>query len=154
MKFEKLKTRPELGGNPKLEKAYFQFERLLDELTKKELPDEIVNSINDEIEALNSIAESGKILKKEIRKRQSGIIRLIEKKLKIVPKNYYRNMWLALGMAAFGIPLGVALGTSLDNMAFLGVGLPIGLAIGIGVGTSMDQKAAREGRQIDVEIEL
>ncbi len=154
MKFKKLKPRPELGENSKLEKAYAQFEKLLDELTKKKLPEEMVHSINNEIEALNAITDSGKLLKKAITKRQSGIIRLIEKKLKIVPRNYYRNMWLALGMAVFGIPLGVALGTSLGNMAFLSIGLPIGMAIGIGVGTSMDQKAAREGRQLDLEIEV
>ena len=67
-------------------------------------------------------------------------------------KNHYRNTWLALGMAAFGIPLGVAFGMSLRNLAFLGIGLSIGLAIGIAVGTGMDKKAFEEGRQMDLEI--
>jgi hypothetical protein len=39
-------------------------------------------------------------------------------------------------------------------MALLGIGIPIGLAIGIGVGTAMDQKAAQEGRQLDIEIQI
>jgi hypothetical protein len=37
-------------------------------------------------------------------------------------------------------------------MSYLSIGLPIGLGIGIAIGTSMDQKALKEGRQLDVEI--
>jgi hypothetical protein len=55
-------------------------------------------------------------------------------------------------MAGFGIPIGVAFGASLGNMAFLGIGLPIGLATGIAVGSGMDKKAFEEGRRLDVEI--
>jgi hypothetical protein len=59
---------------------------------------------------------------------------------------------MALGIAVYGVPLGLAFGVSLDNMAFLGIGIPIGLAIGIGVGNGMDKKALKEGRQLDLEI--
>ena len=58
---------------------------------------------------------------------------------------------MALGMAAFGVPLGVAFGTSLDDMSFLAIGLPIGMVIGLAVGSGMDKKALEEGRQLDVE---
>jgi hypothetical protein len=87
-------------------------------------------------------------LRKHIRKTQSGILKLIEKELKLVTKNHYRKTWLAVGMAAFGIPLGVAFGTSIGNMGLLGIGLPIGMAIGSG----MDKKAVESGRQLDLEI--
>jgi hypothetical protein len=43
-------------------------------------------------------------------------------------------------------------GIGLDNMAFLGLGLPIGLAIGAVLGLRMDKKAFEEGRQLDVKI--
>ena len=78
----------------------------------------------------------------------------MEKEHKMVTKNHYRNTWLAQGMAAFGIPLGVAFGTSLGNMAYLGIGLPIGMAIGSAVGKRMDKKALEEGRQLDLELKL
>ena len=78
----------------------------------------------------------------------------LEKELKWVTKNHYRTMWMMLGMTTFGLPLGVAFGAALGNMAFLGIGLPIGMAIGIGVGISMDQKAANEGRQLELEIKI
>lgn len=86
------------------------------------------------------------------RKTQSRSIKLIEKELKIVTKNNNRNTWLAIGMSAFGIPLGVAFGTSLGNMGFIGIGLPIGMAIGIVIGTGMDKRSFEEGRQLDLEI--
>jgi hypothetical protein len=72
--------------------------------------------------------------------------------MKLVPKDYYRSLWMTLGMSAFGIPMGVVFGISMGSMAYLGIGLPIGLVIGIAVGTAMDKKALEEGRQLDVEI--
>jgi hypothetical protein len=52
-------------------------------------------------------------------------------------------------MSAFGLPLGVAFGAALGNMAFLGIGLPIGMSIGIALGNGMDTKAKNEGRQLE-----
>lgn len=61
-------------------------------------------------------------------------------------------MWLAAGLATFGLPIGIAFGFLLANMAFLGIGLPIGMTIGMALGASMDKQAEAEGRQLDVEI--
>jgi hypothetical protein len=150
-KIKVLKQRADIDENAKLNTAYNQFENLISELTNKELPSKIVDFINVNIEELNLI--SAKELKNQLRKRQAKIIMLLEKELKIVPKNHYRNTWLAIGMAAFGIPFGVAFGAILGNMAFLGIGLPIGMVIGIAVGTGMDKKAFDEGRQLEVDLE-
>ena len=76
----------------------------------------------------------------------------LEKEHKLVPKNYYRNLWLPLGMSAFGLPIGVAFGLLVDNIALLSIGLPIGLAIGVALGISLDQKAAKAGKQLDFEV--
>jgi hypothetical protein len=92
-------------------------------------------------------------LGKIIRRTQSRILILIEKELKLVTKNHYRNTWLAVGMSAFGLPIGVVFGAILENMAFIGIGLPLGMAIGIAVGTAMDKKASENGKQLDLEIE-
>ncbi len=152
MKINELNQTPEIVTNIKLKEAYLQLELLLLEMQKKELPDTLVASINKEIEELNSFSGSGDELRKIIKKKQNSIVELLEKEVKMVPKNHYRNTWLPLGMAVFGIPLGVAFGASFGNMAFLSIGLPIGLAIGIAVGTAMDKKAFDEGRQLDMEI--
>ena len=152
MEIKELKKRPSMDQNKKLISAYAQFDQLLTELKKKELPEEIVKSINNGIDQINSVSESENELRKQIRKTQSGILKLIEKELKLVTKNHYRNTWLALGMAAFGIPLGVAFGTSSGNMGLIGIGLPIGMVIGMAVGSDLDKKAVKSGRQLDVEI--
>jgi hypothetical protein len=124
----------------------------LNELRKRELPVEMVSAINQEVEVINAVSDTGKGFRKMVRDKQSHILKMLEKELKLVPKNYYRNMWLAIGMAVFGLPLGVVFGASLGNMAFIGIGLPIGMVIGMGVGAEMDKKAFREGRQLDIEI--
>ena len=152
MEIIELKRRPGFDQDKKLISSYAQFDKLLTELKKKKLPEEIVNSINNEINKINSISESDKELRKQIKKTQSSILKLIEKELKLVARNHYRNTWLAVGMAAFGIPLGVAFGKSLGNMGLLGIGLPIGMVIGMAVGSSMDKKAFEAGRQLDFEI--
>ncbi len=136
----------------KLKAAYIQFEKLLIELRKRDFPDELVMTINKDIEEINSTTVCGDDLRKVIKYKQTRILKLLEKEVKLTPKNYYRNLWLALGMSVFGVPLGVAFGASLGNMAFLGIGLPMGLAIGFAIGSGMDKKAFEEGRQIDIEI--
>lgn len=152
MVIKELKNRPKIDRHEKLNASFNQFDKLLKELRAKELPNETVKSINSEIDQVNSASESDNDLSKQIKSAQSHIIKIIEKKHKLVTKNHYRNTWLATGMAVFGIPLGVVFGISLGNMAFLGVGLPIGMAMGMAIGTDMDKKAFEEGRQIDLEI--
>jgi len=142
--------RPELTDKTK--SAYEQFERLVLEIKKKKLPEEIELVINKHITQLNSITDTDKILRNEIRKEQSKIVGMLAQKLKIVPINYFRKTWFVLGMTVFGIPIGAALGLSLNNMAYLGIGLPVGMSIGLAMGSRMDNKAKEEGRQLDIEL--
>ena len=144
--------RPELSGKTK--DSYNQFERLILEIRKKKLPEEIAFVINSHITQLNSVEDTGKTLRNEIRKEQSKIVGLLAQKLKIVPINYFRKTWFVLGMTVFGIPIGAAFGLSLNNMAFLGIGLPIGMSIGLAIGARMDNKAKEEGRQLDIELKM
>ena len=152
MEIKELNNKVISDSNKKLIVAFDQFDRLLSELRKRELPEDIVATINRNIEEVNDVIELEKKLRKQIRKSQADIIRLLEKQLKLVPINYYRNTWLALGMAAFGVPLGVAFGSIIGNMSFIGFGIPIGIMIGMAVGARMDKKAVEEERQLDIEL--
>lgn len=152
MKLNTLKQRQNLSRNIKLNEYYLQFDKLIDELLKKEIPDDVVRSINREIDQLNAIPDSDHHLKSQFKRAQKRIITMLEKELKIVPKNHYQNTWLAIGLSSFGIPLGVVFGILLENMAFIGVGLPIGLAIGLAIGYGMDKNAVNKGRQLDINI--
>ena len=148
----KLTERELLVNDKKLSDMFFQFNKLCEELNKKELPNDLVDSINQKIDVINSFSGSNSDLLKQCRKTQSEILMLIEKELKLVTKNHYFKFWLAIGMTVFGLPLGVVFGKFLGNMAFIGIGIPIGLVLGIFIGTAMDKKAFEEGRQLDLEI--
>ena len=141
-----------LDSDIKLNRAYTQLGELLKELNNKGLPNEIINSINMDVEELNSTPIPELEFKKLLVKKQTKIITLLEKELKIVPKEYYRKLWLTLGMATFGLPIGLAIGIAVGNIGLLAIGLPIGIGIGSVVGSKMDKKAANEGRQLDLEI--
>jgi len=138
----KLRGVKNLESDIRLSQLYSQFDILLSELRKKELPDSIIQTINNEVEEINTSDSL----------TTNAILRLIEKDLKLVPKNYYRTLWLALGMTVFGMPLGVLAGVLLGQPGLFAIGLPIGVAIGVTVGTAMDKTAAKENRQLNLEI--
>jgi len=132
MNIIELKERQDISENIKLSRKYAQLGNFLKELKKKELPLTVIESVNSDIEAINGIPRTEFDLTISVTQTQRKIIKLVEKELKIVPKNYYRNLWTTLGMSVFG--------------------LPIGAAFGIFVGSKMDKKAFEEGRQLDIEI--
>ncbi|MCG1037598.1 hypothetical protein [Polaribacter sargassicola] len=151
MKIKELKKIKELENN-KLVNKHLQLKDLLTLLEKRELNTDVINTINTEVDKVNAVSNLEKELKNQIIKSQSNIINLIEKEHKLVAKNHYRKTWMAIGMAAFGLPMGVIFGSLMNNMAFMGIGLPIGMVIGLAVGTNMDKKAFDEGRQLNLEI--
>lgn len=144
--------RPELAQNKQLHKKYQSFRRLIDALKQRELPAAITDELNRDLALLNGMDNGNKEFPKKPGEIQRRLLRRLERELKLVPKNHYRNLWMSTGMAAFGLPLGAALGVSLGNMAYLAIGLPIGMAIGIAVGTAMDDKARNSGKQLDVDL--
>ena len=152
MEIIELLERPNLNADEKMANAHQNLNQLLSELRNRELPEELIISINQKVEQVNSFTGSDKELRKQYNKAKTSILTLIEQKVKIVTKGHYRTRWMAIGMTAFGLPFGVLFGTMLDNMAYLGIGLPIGMAIGLAIGSGMDQKAQAEGRQLDLEI--
>ena len=151
MEILELHKRPDLDQNVKLKKKFLQFEILINELKERKVPDGLVSSINEHIEKVNKISSSGSTLKNQIKKAQYQILKKVEKELKLVVKNHYRNLWLGVGMA-LGVAIGSAIGTGTGNMSLLALRLPLGMAIGIAYGTSLDKKAKEEGKQLDIEL--
>lgn len=137
--------RQNISDDIKLSRIYDQLGELLKELRKKELPSKIIESVNQDIEGLNASTLTGNELRKLVKQKQTKILKLIEKELKITPRNFYRSFWFGIGMI-FGPSMGIGFGIS------IGIGIPIGMVIGIAVGMAMDKKAFQEGRQLDVEI--
>lgn len=135
-------------------RTYMALTRLLNELDKRELSGEVLDEINSHIESLNNLDDTEKPLVRASRRAVFDITRILEKKLKLVPQNHYRNQWFPIGMAAFGIPIGVAFSVAVGSFAFIGSGMPVGLVIGWFVGMGMDKKARAQGRQLDFEVKF
>ncbi|WP_243739346.1 hypothetical protein [Flavicella sediminum] len=152
MTTKELKKRNGIEQNKKLFDAYTQLENLLLALREKEIPENVMSAISASIYSLNLIPDEDLELKKQTKRCLSYIIVLLEKDLKIVAINHYRNNWMVigmgLGMAIFGIPLGIFT----ENMGLIGLGIPLGMGIGIAIGANMDKKALESGRQLDLEI--
>ncbi|PZX59572.1 hypothetical protein LV84_00780 [Algoriphagus ratkowskyi] len=144
-----LTPRPSFEENPTLAKAADNLSTLITAIELKKIPRLQEQKINEIVAGVNKFAGPDAELLKQFKSAQAAIIKLLEQELKLVPQNHYQLQWLVLGMAAFGIPIGIAFGLALGNLAFLGIGLPIGMGIGIAVGTAKDKKAKDEGRQLD-----
>ena len=136
--------------NKTQQKKHTYFQSLLEELRQRELPDAVIGMINEQISAYNNFVGAEKGRRKQLYKSKNAVFRLLEKEMKIVPKNMYLTRWMALGMAALGIPMGVAFGAAMGNMGLLGLGIPIGMGTGLAIGAGLDAKAAKEGRQLSV----
>ncbi len=152
MNIIELKDRQNISDDIKLNRMYSQFGELLSELKKKELPQNIITFINECIEQINASSLTGNELRKLVKHNQTTILKQVEKELKIVPKNYYRILWMILGLSGFGLPIGVAFGLSIGNLGLLGAGLPLGMVIGLAIGSAMDKKALNEGKQLNLVI--
>ena len=152
MKFKSLNERPDNASIPSLQKAFLQFNTMIEKLNQHNIPVDVISDVNQLIDDLDSSHVDAKKWKTQIVKKQAEILKMLEKEVKLVTKNHYRNTWMILGMSAIGLPIGVAFGASLSNMGFLGIGLPVGMAVGLAIGIQMDKKAESEGRQIDFEV--
>lgn len=152
MNIKELNKRQDLFTDNKPSRIYFQFEELLNELRAKELNQGVEKLINESVDYLNSSTLSGAQLTKTVKQKQAAILKKIGKEYKIVPRNYYRTIWMLFGMSGLGIPIGVGFGLSIGNIGLLGLGLPIGMGIGLAIGLSLDKKALKEGRQLNIEI--
>ena len=154
MTLKTLQERPDLNPGKRTQGKFQNFLELLLALGERDLPQAVTEALNLKIDALNQFEGTEKEYRKALVNTEYKILKFLEKEHKIVPKNHYQKTWLALGMAVFGVPIGVAMGTALGNMGFMGVGIGMGLAIGVAVGAGMDKKARDEGRQLDFEARI
>lgn len=154
MTIEKLERRRNIEANQKLIKAYTKMQKLINALNKKELSLEVIGYVNERIKLINSFKGAEKDLKKTIRSSYSQILQLIEEELEFVTKHHYRSLWMVYGMSA-----GVVFSTVFTGFDFIGIegstgiGLSIGMLIGIVIGINLDQKAEKEGKQIELIAE-
>lgn len=153
MEIRKLDERLTIEQDKKLKRDSIYFKKLIVELRKRDLSREIVDEVSQSIEQINSFSGSNRALRKQIQKSASKILTLLKKKLKLVPKSFYMIRGMILGIS-FGVFWGVVFGVSFGHIEFLGMGIPIGMVIGMTIGLGLDQKALKEGRQLDLDMKF
>lgn len=153
MKIQALSPRNDLSSSG-LIRAFDRLAQLLEELRTRELSHSTIISINKEVEVLNKNTFYGRKFKKLIKKKEEKILEVTRKQENLFPANYFQSHWMATGMLAIGLPLGVAFGLALGNIAFFGIGLPIGLALGMSLGAEKDKKVKDENRQLNFKLEF
>ena len=136
----------ETGEKPA--EAYKKLHNLTRSLNARELPVEVIFDVNKELEQLKNATGTQKQLLVLLHKTEQDILELVRKKLGLVPENYYTYLWIPVGMAAFGLPLGTVISSLTGNPAFIGIGLPIGIGLGALLGSHLDQKAKKENKVI------
>lgn len=126
--------------------AFQKVEVLIQSLEKKKLPEEIVREINEQIMELDLLEGNEKDLVSSLTRIESRIFLLVNRKLGLVREKFYITMWMPLGMATFGLPIGLIFFAVTGNAAFIGIGLPLGMAAGAVLGNALDKKAKQQNR--------
>ena len=129
----------------KEQKALEQFNELISALNDKELDEEMIEHIKGNMSNIRS-----ELTFNTIKKEESKILDYIKREKGYVAQNHYMTLWIALGMSAIGVPIGVAIGLALDQLGFMGIGIGGGLAIGVAIGSAKDKKAKEQGKQLPI----
>lgn len=132
---------------------YENYKKYIKELQSKTLPESLIEKLNLLIDVNNQMHDDEEMYRKSLNKIVRDTVKLVEKEAKIVPLNFYTNNWLIIG-TTFGVTLGSILSNLNDEIAFLGLFIAIGLSLGYGYGKSLDNKAIKEGRQINVDLKV
>lgn len=153
MEIINLIKRDDVMGSKRAIVLYRFFEKLIDELRKRQIPQQVIVSINMEIQSINAYKGTAKSYLRHLEGVRSRLLPILDKRLKLVPRNYYRNFWMVMGISVFGLPIGLIFGNLIGNMGMLAIGLPIGMVLGIVVGDQLDKRAFKSGNQLDVEVD-
>lgn len=127
----------------------FQF--LLSEISHKDISPEVEQKIGKIITNLNSWDRSARGYLKEIEKSRRKILKILQKDLGIVHRNYYTGLWLPLGTVLFGIPAGFIIFILTGKVVFLGLGLPFGMFLGLGLGAYLDRRAKEKNKMLFIK---
>lgn len=150
MKIIELQKKSHLTQKKNTLKAFLNLEKTLIALREIDLSEASIIKINNKVKELNSFSESESKFRKKLAIQKHNIIEFIRKKHGLVPQKYYQNQWFVLGMSIFGIPIGSLFSLTVSNISFLGVGLPMGMLIGSMIGKQKDEKAKKEGKQLNL----
>ena len=145
MELPELEVKEKNQLKKKEQKALEQFNELISALNDKELDEGMIEHIKGNMSNVRS-----ELTFNTIKKEESKILDYVKREKGYVAQNHYMTLWIALGMSAIGVPIGVAIGLALDQLGFMGIGIGGGLAIGVAIGSAKDKKAKEQGKQLPI----
>lgn len=151
MKIDSLQRRKRSEANKKLTKAYNKMQGLIEALDKKDLPSDVLISINKRIGLINSFDGTEKELHKTLKKTYSKTLTFVEEKLKYVTKHHFQKLWMVYGMLAAAVFTSVFSSFEMFGIgSSAGIGFSLGMLIGMMLGAVQDKQARKEGRQLEI----
>ena len=132
--------------------AVTQFEQLIQEIQRMELPPEVIVELNTELEKLELQLVFQKKFYEQIKTSKAVLLNILFKEVGVVPINHYRDLWIALGLSGIGLPLGIFLSFFMDNSSAIALGIALGCSMGIVIGSNLDNQAEAEGRQMAIRL--
>ncbi|TDQ19130.1 hypothetical protein DFQ04_0947 [Algoriphagus boseongensis] len=123
--------------------------QLISAANQHDVREDLVAKWNGKFEELRSISAEDKALSKQVNSTFSAFLKDLNTQAGLYSPQHFQTLWMGIGMAAFGIPFGVAFSAILKNFAFIGIGIPIGLSLGIAIGAAKDNQIKKEGKLLD-----
>lgn len=120
-------------------KIYRSFISILSNLKNRDLSDDQLLSIENEIKIL-SLKDYPKNKRKYFGKKLNVFKDYLKKEFSLISEGYYTAMGMSLGMC-----FGVAIGTSFGSLG-ISSGLAFGMLIGLLIGRTKDSEAKKQNR--------
>lgn len=138
---EEIESRAKSTTDEKAKKVLKCLIPIFEDMNRRQISTE---EVDDLLKRLKSLLMSD-LNSKQLFKLKTALLQHLKQEHGLVTQNYYRNLWMVLGMSVFGMPIGLIFSLAIDNMAFIGTGLAIGMPIGMAIGGAKDKKALENG---------
>jgi hypothetical protein len=137
-----------LTDNKSEQKVYQSFNGILTYLINRDLSQEEVKSIENELSLLK-LKEYPVNKKKYLRRKLNDFKTYLNAEFSFVSEGYYTGIGMSLGMT-FGVALGASF---IDAGTGTGLGLSIGMLIGLIIGRIMDDQAEKDNRVLKLKLQ-
>ncbi len=127
-------------------RVYEEFIQLIISLEKKNLSETEIQSIENELDALNFKTTTGNN-KKYFTRALTQFKKYLKDTFSLTTKGYFTNLGIALGLS-FGAALGVVFLPGFERSLGISLGIGIGMLIGLIVGRYLDAQATVSGKVI------